>query len=180
MIIGKNRKGFTLVELLAVIVVLAIVMSIAVVAITTVIDNARKSSFVMDAKQFLNGAITLVEADDLNNLLGTGGTATYAPKCVAGSGSTKYIPVADIEVRAGTGEKSPYGTNYIKGTKGSVTESQPGTDYSYIRIAATNVQGSECTYTYAIYLTDGYYTIGTQTSPTLLENITTASVKPKS
>ena len=47
-----NKKGFTLVELLAVIVVLAIVMGLAVVAISGVLDNARKATFVADAKQF--------------------------------------------------------------------------------------------------------------------------------
>ena len=40
-----NNKGFTLVELLAVIVVLAIVMGIAAVAITNVLDSTRKNAF---------------------------------------------------------------------------------------------------------------------------------------
>ena len=74
----KNKKGFTLVELLAVIVVLAIVMSIAVVAITNVIDSSRKAAFVLDAKQFLDGAVQLVDGDGLNNLAGGDATAKYA------------------------------------------------------------------------------------------------------
>ena len=49
----KNKKGFTLVELLAVIVVLAIVMGIAAVAITNVLDTTRKNAYVASAKQFI-------------------------------------------------------------------------------------------------------------------------------
>lgn len=46
----KNKKGFTLVELLAVIVILAIVMGLAAVAITSVLNNTRRSAFDTDAK----------------------------------------------------------------------------------------------------------------------------------
>ena len=40
----KNKKGFTLVELLAVIVILALIMGIAVVAMSGVIDSSKKNS----------------------------------------------------------------------------------------------------------------------------------------
>lgn len=40
-----KKKGFTLVELLAVIVILAIILAIAVPSITKLIDNQRKSAF---------------------------------------------------------------------------------------------------------------------------------------
>ena len=40
-----NRKGFTLVELLAVIVILAIVVGIALVTILPTLENSRKKSF---------------------------------------------------------------------------------------------------------------------------------------
>ena len=66
----KSKKGFTLVELLAVIVVLAIVMGIAAVAITNVLDSTRKNAYVASAKQFIAGAKTLVNADEMNILLG--------------------------------------------------------------------------------------------------------------
>lgn len=40
-----KKKGFTLVELLAVIVILAIILAIAVPSITKLIENQRKSAF---------------------------------------------------------------------------------------------------------------------------------------
>ena len=46
----KNNKGFTLVELLAVIVVLALIMIIVIPAILNVVDGARKQSFYLYAQ----------------------------------------------------------------------------------------------------------------------------------
>ena len=49
-----NRKGFTLVELLAVIVILAILMAIAATNIGPVIDNSRRSSMRTTAQQIID------------------------------------------------------------------------------------------------------------------------------
>lgn len=49
----NSRRGFTLVELLAVIVVLAIVMLIALQAVLPAMDSARRQTFAIEA----NGAI---------------------------------------------------------------------------------------------------------------------------
>lgn len=46
----KNKKGFTLVELLAVIVILGVLLLIAVPSITSVINNSKKNTFVSSAK----------------------------------------------------------------------------------------------------------------------------------
>ena len=62
----KNRKGFTLVELLAVIVVLAIIMIIALPSVLTAMDNAKKSSFVVEARKILNQAMSQVQSDELS------------------------------------------------------------------------------------------------------------------
>lgn len=51
----KNKKGFTLVELLAVIVILAIILAIAVPGISGIINNSRRSAFEADVKMIITG-----------------------------------------------------------------------------------------------------------------------------
>lgn len=58
----KNEKGLTLVELLAVIVILAIVGTIAFVMIGNIIDNARKDAHIANAQQLIDSA-KLYEAE---------------------------------------------------------------------------------------------------------------------
>ncbi len=52
----KNKKGFTLVELLAVIVVLAIIMIIAVPSVLNSMTDARRNSFAVYGEKLINGA----------------------------------------------------------------------------------------------------------------------------
>ena len=57
-----NNKGFTLVELLAVIVILAIVLAIAIPSISNIINNSEKSSFVSSTKLLIKAVqIKLLE-----------------------------------------------------------------------------------------------------------------------
>lgn len=51
----KSKKGFTLVELLAVIVILAIILAIAVPGISGIINSARRGAFESDAKMIVTG-----------------------------------------------------------------------------------------------------------------------------
>ena len=52
----KNKTGFTLVELLAVIVILGVLLLIAVPAVTNIIDNTKKKAFITDCKAYLQAA----------------------------------------------------------------------------------------------------------------------------
>lgn len=51
----KNKKGFTLVELLAVIVILALIMSIAIVSIGGILQSTRQSTFKETAASIIDG-----------------------------------------------------------------------------------------------------------------------------
>ncbi len=52
----RNSRGLTLVELLAVVIILAIISTIAFVTITKVIDNAKKDAHIANAVQLINSA----------------------------------------------------------------------------------------------------------------------------
>ena len=63
----KNKKGFTLVELLAVIVILALIMSIAVISIGGVLNSTRQSTFKETAVSIINGVRQqLIVANELS------------------------------------------------------------------------------------------------------------------
>ena len=72
--IKGNKKGFTLVELLAVIVVLAIIMIIAIPAVVESMNNARKGSFKIYAQRALGNAESTFQSEDLLGTLPTSNT----------------------------------------------------------------------------------------------------------
>ena len=61
----RNNKGFTLVELLAVIVIMGILMMVAIPSVTRTIENSRKDTFVDIAKSYGNAVRTLWTSDNL-------------------------------------------------------------------------------------------------------------------
>ena len=62
----KNQKGLTLVELLAVIVILGIIAAIAVPAVANIIDNSRKDAHVANAESLYNASRLAIAAENLN------------------------------------------------------------------------------------------------------------------
>ena len=65
----KNEKGLTLIELLAVIVILAIVSAIAIPAIGNIIENSRYNAVKADAVNVINAA-NLYYTDDATKATG--------------------------------------------------------------------------------------------------------------
>lgn len=61
------RKGFTLVELLAVIVVLAIILAIAIPGISGIIESSKKGALKADAGMIQRAAILKLSQDDKYN-----------------------------------------------------------------------------------------------------------------
>ena len=81
-----KKNGFTLVELLAVIVILAIILVIAVPKITDTIDNARRGSFESSIKMVAAQAETQkTVADTLEGVTFDSGTAEAKVTCTGKS-----------------------------------------------------------------------------------------------
>ncbi|MFJ7727110.1 type II secretion system protein [Neobacillus sp. NPDC097160] len=59
----KDQKGLTLIELLAVIVILGIIAAIAVPSILGLIDNTKKDAHVANAQQMVNSAKMAIASD---------------------------------------------------------------------------------------------------------------------
>ena len=93
----KKKQGFafTLIELLAVIIILGVLMLVAIPSVTSYINNSRKDAYVTTAKQIIKGATNLVNSGDLD-VYDT--TATY------------YLPKTCINLE--TGGESPYGGKF--------------------------------------------------------------------
>jgi len=84
----KKKNGFTLVELLAVIVILGIILLIAVPKIMSVVSSAKESSFSSSAKLIATQAETEYATREALGTLSTSGNPTCAD--VASYSSADY------------------------------------------------------------------------------------------
>jgi type IV pilus assembly protein PilA len=69
----KNQKGLTLVELLAVVVILGIIAAIAVPSIGGIIDNSKKDAHVANAEQMVAASRMALASNDTKILSGDNG-----------------------------------------------------------------------------------------------------------
>lgn len=102
----NNKKGFTLVELLAVIVILAIIALIATPIILNVIDNAKEGS----AKNSAYGYIDAVEKANAQQILKESNISVLSGTYTIGEKGATVI-----ESKAGEGTKASFAVSF-KGT----------------------------------------------------------------
>ncbi|MED3747922.1 prepilin-type N-terminal cleavage/methylation domain-containing protein [Geobacillus stearothermophilus] len=129
----KNERGLTLIELLAVIVILGIIAAIAIPAIGGLIDNSKKDAHVSNAQQMINAAKIAVTAD--KDLIPANGKYTLVTlEYLEGEGYLETVK--DPDGGTNSYKKGPTGT----GAQQMQTNlsSDPKADYSYVLIKNNN------------------------------------------
>lgn len=89
----NNRKGFTLVEVIAVVVILGVILMIAVPSITGLSNRSKEKRMIEDAKMFITLVQSKIESD----------TSIYPTE-----GSKFYLSYIDTKNLT----ESPYGFEY--------------------------------------------------------------------
>lgn len=112
-----NKKGFTLVELLAVIVILALIMVLTVPTILDQMNSARQSSFLLYAEEMLKTAQTKYQSD---LLVGESPASCYDFATLTGSSNVQQqykgkVIVADTNAATLTFKIVMYDNNYMVG-----------------------------------------------------------------
>ncbi len=96
----KDKKGFTLIELIAVVVILSILAIIATPNIVNMIDSGKKEQYVADAKDFIAKATYMYKQKDQERY--------------QGKFSNNTIKLGDIEGINDSDLTDPYGYTYDK------------------------------------------------------------------
>ena len=110
-----KKKAFTLIELLAVIIILGVIMIIAIPSVTKYINDSRKKSYISTAQGVVNGARTKVNEGEL---------PLFDPY------ATYYIPYDMIQTENSI--RTPYGE--MKEAYVVVTYERTGYDYYWTSV----------------------------------------------
>ena len=118
-----NKKGFTLIELIAVVVIMAIIALIATPNIVNMMDRGKKEDYVADAKEIITKATYMYKKDSVSN----------SSKFIKGTENDYYkytIKLGDVD---GINDYTdPYGFVYNK-TESYVKFKEPNTELEELK-----------------------------------------------
>lgn len=139
-------RVFTLVELLAVIVILAIILAIAIPGIGNIINTAKRGALESDAKMLLKAldfqqmqtmigatpAVTIAEDTTLYATTGCSSPCGAANITALGSVADNYtivriINVSPLSICIETSSSSKFGAHSIRATTSTITDIEAGT-----------------------------------------------------
>jgi type IV pilus assembly protein PilA len=128
----KEQKGLTLIELLAVIVILGIIAAIAVPSVLGIIENTKEDAHVANAQQMIGSAkMAIASNPKLQVTMNDAGTAA----------ESKYLSLTDLEEgKLLDSVKSP-DSSYIKGLTSNAKITSINADSSYVKIYNGKVVG---------------------------------------
>lgn len=139
----RNERGLTLVELLAVVVILGILAAIAVPSIGGLIDNSKKDAHVANARQMISSAKLMVASEDV----------------IQENNGNKIIYLADIE-ESGYLEKMDDPDKVKNGYKRNKNKNG-----SYVE-----VEKDKSNITYKVFLTNGERSVSDGNNEAVLES----------
>ena len=157
----KNKKGFTLMEMLIVVAIIAILVAIAIPTFASSLNKARVATDEANIRSGYASVMTDVLMDD--NYSVEGGTTKSATYALNKDGSVTKNTATDAYLTQGKNDKED---TAVAGNKVGKWDKGVGVTYPYdystgkvqIKVGTTTQTGAPSYFFYFIYITDIYTT----------------------